>query len=750
MTTIPSREYTILLSHLHKPSSSLPLTTHQSLISHFLAQTPTPTQLTATVISSPLFRPFAHAKLAALLTAFRHAVHLRLKALEDEDKSLFSRGIRFRMAEWVRSLVKGFKGGQAVIRFVCAGGTLLGLEDLKEKLGTDPGGGTVRAKIEDELIIALTEIMELYGAPKDNAWEKEFQPETERGELDVLSLTLLFTAQLLPHVFSERVKVLPLSTLSSHLMTVIENTFASGSFLASLPSSCSPTPSGQLSLTTPVGPKRPSFPYDGPGPWTQAALLPVALKNVVGSPLFSAVPSLASITARILPLLTESSPLEGLNTLEAVITRLEKVASNVENDWARSALAGIEDENDIGARLVQFRAVACSSSPNIAAPESRELAENIWTVLKTLLFTTIMLLQSILSTIVYSSPVACTIVSLQPKPSSAHLPTHSSLALLTLRTLSQLSFVISKFGGVTSTSGAGFAELKRVFYSALDVLSVDAEASEKFVKALSTHAPASSSLKPQLAEPLTRARQAFNLACVEQLVPLLSLDTIEYFAFPLCLPHLDDASHRETYESAHSVILAVFAAHALERPDSTILAEVQGTDVSRHAFVEKIVPFYVQCLLENSTDGKLTTPQLRLAFGALTSSASASTPAMGLFCLSSLLSMLSALSTPDSAQQRHRLCIVLVSTLSALPLVILPHALTAVASAIRNSQGEERRELTGEVFKEIMENVGDREKEYCLRWWEEQSEALEGNKEMKSGDSLGKGKGKGKSNAARL
>jgi hypothetical protein len=186
----PPREYTILLTHLHKPSSSLPLSTHQSLISHFLAQTPTPTPLTATVISSPLFRPFSHAKLVTLLTAFRHAVHLRLKALQDEDTTLFTRGMRSRMAEWVRGLVKGFKGGQAVIRFVCAGGILLGLEDLKKNLGADTGTGTVRAKTEDELIVALTEIMELYGAPKDSAWEKEFQPETERGERELRSLSL--------------------------------------------------------------------------------------------------------------------------------------------------------------------------------------------------------------------------------------------------------------------------------------------------------------------------------------------------------------------------------------------------------------------------------------------------------------------------------------------------------------------------------------------------------------------------------
>jgi hypothetical protein len=49
---------------------------------------------------------------------------------------------------------------------------------------------------------------------------------------------------------------------------------------------------------------------------------------------------------------------------------------------------------------------------------------------------------------------------------------------------------------------------------------------------------------------------------------------------------------------------------------------------------------------------------------------------------------------------------------------MLPEALSAVSNAIRDSKGEERRELAKEVFKEIMENVGDREKECCLRWWD--------------------------------
>jgi hypothetical protein len=126
--------------------------------------------------------------------------------------------------------------------------------------------------------------------------------------------------------------------------------------------------------------------------------------------------------------------------------------------------------------------VTCGSPLSISVPDSRELAANIWTILKTLLFMTVMLSQSVLSTTTYT-PVSSIAASSDPERSA----THSSLALSTLRTLSHLSFVITKFGGVTSTSDVGFAELKRVFYSALDVLSADVEASETFVKSLDTH-----------------------------------------------------------------------------------------------------------------------------------------------------------------------------------------------------------------------------------------------------------------------
>lgn len=102
---------------------------------------------------------------------------------------------------------------------------------------------------------------------------------------------------------------------------------------------------------------------------------------------------------------------------------------------------------------------------------------------------------------------------------------------------------------------------------------------------------------------------------MEQLVPVLSDEGIRDDLYPLCelyvvpspfitlyteynLRHLNDAGHRETFESAHSVMLAVFASHAQKsgvvRQDGALLQH-------RFAFAEQYVPSYVQCLIDVSS-----------------------------------------------------------------------------------------------------------------------------------------------------
>jgi hypothetical protein len=117
-------------------------------------------------------------------------------------------------------------------------------------------------------------------------------------------------------------------------------------------------------------------------------------------------------------------------------------------------------------------------------PESRKVTRQIWTVLKTLLFTTLMIVESVLSTTVFVPPTSFSCAS-------SLFPSPKTLSRLALQTLSHLSLVISQFGGVTisSTSSADFPELKRTFYIALDVLTSGREgdddgAEEEFVKQL--------------------------------------------------------------------------------------------------------------------------------------------------------------------------------------------------------------------------------------------------------------------------
>ena len=62
---------------------------------------------------------------------------------------------------------------------------MLGLEDLKKDIGSGSGRRSARGKAEDEAVIALAEVMELYGQ-KGDGWESEFKPQGEAGEGEMM------------------------------------------------------------------------------------------------------------------------------------------------------------------------------------------------------------------------------------------------------------------------------------------------------------------------------------------------------------------------------------------------------------------------------------------------------------------------------------------------------------------------------------------------------------------------------------
>jgi hypothetical protein len=172
--------YANLLNHLHR-STSLSLQAAQSSIAYYLAHAqPSPTPLAASVVGSSLFKPFSNEKLDAVGKAFRHAVHIKMSLLEKEETSVFLRSLDARMGGWVRGVMKGLQGSQAMIHLASSAGLLLGLEDFEQSLKMR--NGRVRNNVEAELVVALAEVLDLYSSLRGSAdWENEFHPDTEVG-----------------------------------------------------------------------------------------------------------------------------------------------------------------------------------------------------------------------------------------------------------------------------------------------------------------------------------------------------------------------------------------------------------------------------------------------------------------------------------------------------------------------------------------------------------------------------------------
>jgi hypothetical protein len=163
---------------------------------------------------------------------------------------------------------------------------------------------------------------------------------------------------------------------------------------------------------------------------------------------------ISKLTVMTLTILCESRPLEGMRTAVATLEALRPMSKTLESDWISGSWATILNGGD--------------EQDTFIAPET---ATVVWSTLKTLLFSNIMIADAVLSAAIYIPP-------------SESSPTPSTLALTVLHNLSSLSFVISQFGGVTTTASPGFVELKKTFYLALDILAQSEEESDRFVREL--------------------------------------------------------------------------------------------------------------------------------------------------------------------------------------------------------------------------------------------------------------------------
>ncbi|KAL0069888.1 hypothetical protein AAF712_003158 [Marasmius tenuissimus] len=757
--------YSRLLQHLHRIEHDLPLETIQAALSHSLANSqPTPTSLAATAISSNLFlaTPFKHANLQALQVAFRHAVHLKY-ALLDKPKTwsttIFTRSSKYQMNLWVSDLLKGLQGGHAVMRLAAGNGIMLGLEDVKNGKDMDLA---IRGKVEDEVIIAFAEAMDLYkyevgeGSADINAstpvaeWEREFQKYDPNAD-SAITLCIVLTCHSLPLIPTKKLQTLPLASVSRILTSSIISAFRQGSFLES---------------------KDQVHPDGGPD-----------------TLLFHVIAPLSKAASLTLASLVDSRASDGLSVAISSLERLHQLCAKVETGMHK-----------------------------VLEPSTKA---DSWQILKTLLFSCVMITEAVLSSSLYLPPSAYSSV-LPPVSTSprADTVTPATLAFHTLQILGHLSYVVNQFGGVTSmgaptedgNASGVFKEMRKTFYLALDILSATAarvmqtrHLVESFINDLCRGVSLNNStidlardLVPRQEGRLQLSKLSYALACIEQLVPVLSKECLmgDVWAIVeshLYLPEADPdtlKTLRETYEAAHSVVLSLF-----ETNSNNHVNHLNSEDeLSR--FAERLVPFYAKCLIENSSDGKLSPVQLCMAFNALLRNASVAAAqdsdqdfqddsdqpekyTLAWYCISELVEAQKVLEaemkSPGRAgvtvdenlavarkeERLHRLRMAMMASLSAIPYVLLREYLAEVKRALSQAEamgaqeetrkGEEKEqrvegeaglllagddilsgakrppkkeELVQALYLEVMERVGDREKELVMGWWYENLDFL--------------------------
>ncbi|KAL7271475.1 hypothetical protein RUND412_005759 [Rhizina undulata] len=201
----------------------------------------------------------------------------------------------------------------------------------------------------------------------------------------------------------------------------------------------------------------------------------------------------------------------------------------------------------------------------------------VWQILKTILFTTTMILQELTSRMV-SSPVLC---------DAEHGPKISSQVLHILR---GLYFITSRLGP------SGFSSYNFVYLSAIDILSLYPSKAEGFLAEI---APVELGTIPTtLAE---RTLDLYFLNIAEHFTTVVSQsvneDLLISAASPYLAPDLESTLHAH-FEAAHSVLLAIIAAPAS--------AELGA----------RILPFYIETVFK-AFPASLSARQFRLAFGTI-------------------------------------------------------------------------------------------------------------------------------------
>ena len=504
--------------------------------------------------------------------------------------------------------------------------------------------------IEDEWIVTLAEILDHLHGPgvsqvtsvatsasgtatdagadseqEVDEWEAEFRKRTAsvagpasvtslaskqalRAALqDVRDVPLYMAAQLAPFVPDRKIHALDpvqlTSATSDAILSLFEGSEGS-SFLSSL---------AQDVHTQTCGDDAAAQIYVSPDGTTAQVL-----RGVTESMLFPLLGPLSKLMSRALAKAVTSLTPEQLSSMllgtsdaalvpqhgEAeffpLLVRMSRLSSRLEASWLSSPLAGAGEE-----QIVE---------------SSRQLTKQLWTVFKTLLFSYTMAFDSMMDALIDMCPSPTLTIpptavtetepladsSQQgsnrkwPRASTSNLPAPYLLIVqLILATYSNLYWITSTFGS------DGFDVYRKVFYSALDVIGRDGEAC---IQLLELIAPVSvdageSSISVDGLEMNTAKRSSttYFLNVAEQLVGILPDAVVEQLILPICRPYLENTRFSDTFESAHSVVLALYS--------------------NNKRCILNLAPFYVELLI-TSYPKRLTAVQFEYAMATVVSAIS--------------------------------------------------------------------------------------------------------------------------------
>ncbi|SNX83815.1 uncharacterized protein MEPE_02523 [Melanopsichium pennsylvanicum] len=352
---------------------------------------------------------------------------------------------------------------------------------------------------------------------------------------------------------------------------------------------------------------------------TDSTLFPLLgpLSKLMSRALAKAVTSLTPEQLSAMLLGTSDASLEpqkGEPEFFPLLVRMSRLSSRLEASWLSSPLAGAGEE-----QIVE---------------SSRQLTKQLWTVFKTLLFSYTMVFDSMMDALVDMCPSPTLTIppvavpetealvdsSLHdgkrkwPRASTSNLPEpYLVIMQLILATYSNLYWITSTFGS------DGFDVYRKVFYSALDVVGRDGEACIQLLELIAPVPVESidSSISVDGLEMNTAKRSSttYFLNVAEQLVGVLPDEVVEQFILPICRPYLENTRFSDTFESAHSVVLALHS--------------------NQKRCILNLAPFYVELLI-TSYPKRLNSIQFEHAMSTVVSAISDRSDSMAWWVITKL------------------------------------------------------------------------------------------------------------------